>query len=87
MFNQFNWAEATWQSPVFIALILCSIVTFGVVLERLYYYHKRRGNPDDMLKKVAVKIREGQAREAVVAVRNHGAPGGSRRRRHPSQRP
>jgi len=66
MFNQFNWAEATWQSPVFIALILCSIVTFGAVLERLYYYHKRRGNPDDMLKKVAVKIREGQTREAVV---------------------
>jgi len=66
MFNQFNWAEATWQSPVFIALILCSIVTFGAVLERLYYYHKRRGNPDDMLKKVAVKVREGQTREAAV---------------------
>jgi len=66
MFNQFNWAEATWQSPVFIALILCSIVTFGAVLERLYYYHKRRGNPDDMLRKVSVKIREGQTREAAV---------------------
>jgi biopolymer transport protein ExbB len=66
MFNQFNWAEATWQSPVFIALILCSIVTFGAVLERIYYYHKRRGNPDDLLKKVAVKIRDGQIREAAV---------------------
>jgi biopolymer transport protein ExbB len=66
MFNQFNWTEATWHSPVFIALVLCSIVTFGAVLERLYYYHKRRGNPDDMLKKAAVKIREGQIREAAV---------------------
>jgi hypothetical protein len=66
MFNQFNWAEATWQSPVFIALVHCSIVTFGAVLERLYYYHKRRGNPDDMLRKVSVKIREGQTREAAV---------------------
>jgi biopolymer transport protein ExbB len=46
--------------------VLCSIVTFGAVLERLYYYHKRRGNPDDMLKKAAVKIREGQIREAAV---------------------
>lgn len=76
MFNQFNWAEATWQSPVFIALILCSIVTFGAVLERLYYYHKRRGNPDDMLKKVAVKIREGQAREAVVVCETTAHPVG-----------
>jgi biopolymer transport protein ExbB len=66
MFNQFNWAEATWHSPVFIALVLCSIVTFGAVLERLYYFHKRRGNPDDMLRKVSVKIREAQPREAAV---------------------
>jgi biopolymer transport protein ExbB len=46
--------------------VLCSIATFGAVLERIYYFHKRRGNPDDMLKKVAAKIREGQTREAAV---------------------
>ncbi len=76
MFNQFNWAEATWQSPVFIALILCSIATFGAVLERLYYFHKRRGNPDDMLKKVAAKIRDGQIREAAVLCETTNHPVG-----------
>jgi biopolymer transport protein ExbB len=76
MFNQFNWAEATWHSPVFIALILCSIATFGAVLERLYFFHKRRGDPDDMLKKVSVKIREGQLREAAVLCETTAHPVG-----------
>jgi len=66
MLNHFSWLEATLRSPVFISLVLGSIVTFGVVLERLSYYHKRRGNPDDTLKRVSIKIREGQLREAAA---------------------
>jgi len=66
MLNNFSWLQATMQSPVFISLVFGSIVTFGVVFERLSYYHKRRGNPDDTLKRVSMKIREGQLREAAV---------------------
>ncbi len=66
MLNHFSWLEATARSPVFISLVLGSVVTFGVVLERIYYYHKRRGNPDDTLKRVSIKIREGHLREAAV---------------------
>jgi len=76
MLNQFNWVEATWQSPVFIALVLCSIATYGAVFERIYYYHKRRGNPDEILKKASYKIREGQTREAAVLCETTAHPFG-----------
>ena len=66
MLNEFSWLQATARSPVFISLVLGSIVTFGMALERLYYYHKRRGDPDGTLRRASVKIREGQIREAAT---------------------
>jgi len=66
MFNEFSWLQSTLGSPVFLALVLGSIVTFGVVIERIHYYHKRRGDPDETLKRASAKIREGQLREAAT---------------------
>lgn len=43
MLAEFNWMQAA-GSPVMIALILCSVVAFGVAAERMWFYAKRRGN-------------------------------------------
>ena len=74
MFNEFSWLQSTLGSPVFMALVLGSIVTFGVVIERIYYYHKRRGDPDETLKRASAKIREGQMREAATLCEANAHP-------------
>jgi len=76
MLNEFSWLQATARSPVFISLVLGSIVTFGMALERLYYYHKRRGDPDDLLRRVSAKIKEGQMREAAMLCETTAHPMG-----------
>lgn len=65
MMTHFNWMEATTGSPIFDVLIVCSVVTLAIVLERTYYYWKRRGNPDETLKQALEKISRGQTREAA----------------------
>jgi biopolymer transport protein ExbB len=67
MFAEFNWMDATSNSPIFLVLVLCSVVTLGVVLERGYYYWKRRANTDEVLQRSLKKIRSGELREASWA--------------------
>ncbi len=67
MLTDFNWFEATGSSPIFIVLIGCSMVTLAVVLERVWYFWKRSGNPDKMLEVSIKKIREGRIKEAAWA--------------------
>jgi biopolymer transport protein ExbB len=64
MLSQFNWMDATANSPIFLALIGFSIVTLAVVVERLVYFHKRRGNPEDAARRILSCIRSGESREA-----------------------
>lgn len=65
MLSEFNWLQATMTSPIFLALIGFSIVTFGVAIERVYYYWKRRGNPDETARQVSERVRAGQMKEAA----------------------
>lgn len=65
MITEFNWFEATGNSPIFLVLIGCSVVTVAIALERAWYFWKRSGNPDETFEKAAAKIRSGQIDEAI----------------------
>ena len=64
MFAGFSWVEAMRQSPILLVLVACSVLTFGVVAERILYYRKRAGDPDAMLEKVRAKLRAHQPDQA-----------------------
>lgn len=76
MFSSFNWIDAITTSPISLVLVVCSVVTLGAALERLYYYAKRRGNPDDVFRKAVFRVREGKLREAEMACENSAHPVG-----------
>jgi biopolymer transport protein ExbB len=66
----FDWLKTTFESPVFMVLLLCSVVVLGVALERTLYYWKRRGNPDIMLPQVLEKLRAGNTQQATWLCQN-----------------
>lgn len=74
MFSSFSWSDAMTSSPIVLVLVLCSVVTLGAALERIYYYMKRRGNPDDTFRKAVVRLREGKLREAEIICENTTHP-------------
>ena len=49
MFAEFDWAEATRSSPILMVLLVCSLVTMAVAIERLLYYRRRSGDPEQTL--------------------------------------
>ena len=65
MFSEFNWLKLTAESPSMIILIMFSIVTFGVAIERAIYFWRRRGNPDSTAQEVAQRLRKGEVKEAL----------------------
>jgi biopolymer transport protein ExbB len=65
MLSNFNWMDATANSPIFLALIGFSIVTLAVVVERVLYFHKRGGDADKTAERVHRFIRSGARNEAV----------------------
>ncbi len=77
MFSSFSWIDAITTSPISLVLVICSVVTLGAALERIYYYSKRRGNPDDTFRKAVFRIREGKLREAELVCENTTHPLGS----------
>ncbi|MFQ5510802.1 MAG: MotA/TolQ/ExbB proton channel family protein [Candidatus Krumholzibacteriia bacterium] len=77
MFADFDWVNATTSSPIFLALVVCSIVTLAVAAERFVYFFERRGNPDDTLAKALKKINAGSPREAAVVCENTSHPLGA----------
>jgi biopolymer transport protein ExbB len=77
MFSEFSWLEATMKSPIFVSLIAFSIVTFGVAIERLYYYWKRHGNADQTTQKILAQVREGHIDQAEWTCRNTSHPIGA----------
>ena len=74
---EMNFLEAMTSSPVLLALALCSVVTLGVTLERAHYFHKRRGEPDELLRDVLDMLKEGQFGEAMRRCRSHAHPVGA----------
>lgn len=77
MFSEFNWIEATGGSPIFLVLIGCSIVALAIALERLYYFMKRSGNPDEALATSLQKLRAGDLKAAAWACESTPHPLGA----------
>lgn len=74
MLTQFDWIGIISTSPTMLALVACSVLTLGVVGERLYYYWKRRGNPDETLAAALARVRAGEIKEAGWVCRNAPHP-------------
>lgn len=65
MLSEFNWMDATASSPIFMALIGFSIVTLAVVVERVLYFNRRRGNPEEAARRIQSHVRSGTTSEAL----------------------
>lgn len=65
MIAEFNWMDILSGSPIVMVLIGLSVITLGIALERVYYYHSRKGNPDKALESALDKLRRGEKSEAV----------------------
>ena len=65
MFENFDWVGAMRSSPVMVVILICSVLTLGFALERLYYFAKRRGNPDSVLATAVIAVRNGNREEAI----------------------
>jgi biopolymer transport protein ExbB len=65
MFENFDWIQAMRTSPVMIIILACSVLTFGFAIERVLYFWKRRGNPDNMLATATIALRSGNREEAA----------------------
>ena len=77
MLTQFDWVAVFTTSPWMLILLGCSVLTLGVVVERLHYYNKRRGNPEETLATALAKVRSGEFKEAGWACRNAAHPMGA----------
>ena len=77
MLTQFDWVAVFTTSPWMLILLGCSVLTLGVVVERLYYFNKRRGNPEETLAKALAKVRSGDFKEASWTCRNAAHPMGA----------
>jgi len=72
----FDWLHIIGTSPTMLCLLACSVLTTGVVIERLHYYWKRRGNPDETLATAMTRVRAGEIKEAIWSCRNAKSPMG-----------
>src|SRR5262245_45087102 len=77
MFENFDWIGAMRSSPVMIVILVCSVLTLGFAMERVIYYAKRRGNPDNVLATAIIAIRGGNREEAVRIVAQSKHPFGT----------
>ncbi len=74
MSTDFTWAHALRDSPIFLILVGCSIVTLAVVCERLWYFWKRRGDADGLLQELRGAVRSGQRDRAEMICRTNPHP-------------
>jgi biopolymer transport protein ExbB len=77
MFTEFDWIGIARQSPAMVVLIICSIVTVGVAIERVYYFWLRRGNPDRTAREVTQRVQRGEIKEALWTCEHSGHPVGA----------
>jgi biopolymer transport protein ExbB len=77
MFENFDWVQAMRNSPVMLVILGCSVATFGFALERLMYFFKRSGRPDQVLNGVLERIRAGNLKEAAWVCTNSPHPVGA----------
>ena len=77
MFVEFDWLGAMTESPIMMVLGCCSVLTFGIALERLYYFRKRKGNADLVLMEALESLRRGNFGEAIARCRTNMHPVGT----------
>ncbi len=77
MITNFNWMGAITESPIFLTLILCSVVTLAITLERAWYFWKRSGNPDQTFSFAMQKLSSGSPDEASFALKSTPHPLGA----------
>jgi len=63
--TNFDWIATFRESPTFLVLVGCSVVAFGVVLERILHFSKLRDDPDAALARALDKVRAGDRRGAA----------------------
>jgi biopolymer transport protein ExbB len=74
MFQEFDWLKLTAESPAMIILIVFSVITLGVALERMLYFHRRRGNADEAAREVLQRVGKGEIKEALWACEKSNQP-------------
>lgn len=77
MFVEFDWIGALGDSPILMVLVLCSVITLGYALERLYYFRRRGGDADAVLGQALAAVRDGRVNEAVIYCHGTSHPIGS----------
>lgn len=77
MFVEFDWIKAMTGSPILMVLVVCSVITFGIAMERLYYFRKRSGNADLALMESLELLRKGHVGEAISRCRTYTHPVGT----------
>jgi biopolymer transport protein ExbB len=77
MITNFNWMGAITESPIFLTLIGCSVVTLAITLERAWYFWKRRGTPDQTFSFAMQKLSTGNTDEAAFALKSTSHPMGA----------
>lgn len=65
MVSNFDFLQALRSSVILMVLVGFSVLTLGIALERIYYYWRRQGRPDQTLDQALRKIRSGDLREAA----------------------
>jgi biopolymer transport protein ExbB len=60
----FSWFSTIENSPVFLVLLACSVVTLALSIERFIYFLKRKGNPGAILDALLKKVRAGDLKRA-----------------------
>jgi biopolymer transport protein ExbB len=60
----FAWTQALRDSPIFLVLVGCSVITLGVAFERLWYFWRRRADPDSLLRDLTDAVHSGSTRRA-----------------------
>jgi len=76
MFADFNWFKEMGASPVFLLLVGCSILMLGITIERFLYFAKRRGNPEETLRRVLSEAGRGDFRDAARTCESSAHPFG-----------
>lgn len=78
MIADFNWLESILSSPILMVLMVCSVATLAVVLERGHYLlWKLRGDAATALQQVLQHIRAGRIQEASWTCRSLAHPMGA----------
>lgn len=76
MFAEFDWVEATRSSPILLVLLVCSLVTMAVAIERSLYFRRRSGNPEPVLLRALDQLRKGDLSGAVSQLQTTTHPMG-----------